>query len=273
MFADSHCHLNYSSYKAFLASKNVEYSEDYYSAAKIIERAKQANVKKFVTIGTHLSDVEQITKLAESFSNVFRTIGIYPDYAKEHLQKFSQNELREKFKKVCSHPKTVAIGEIGLDYHITTEEISEQKQIFRLQLGFAEEFGLPVSIHTRKAWQDTLDILDEFPKICAVIHCFSGEADFTERLLQTNYYIGVGGTITFKKNAELQESVKRIPLNRLLLETDAPFLAPVPYRGKINEPAFMIETAKKIAILKGVSLNELDFQTTQNFFNLFSKAM
>ena len=269
---DSHCHLTFSGFSEFLSGRLGDKSKEYYSVEKLIERANNANVKYMVNIGTHLSDVENHTEISEKFPHVFRTVGIHPEYAKEHYEKFSFDEMKNIFKKYCKLSNTIAIGEIGLDYYVS-EAVNEQKKIFHFQLELAEEFNLPVAIHSRNAWQDTMEILEAHLNVTGVVHCFSGEDEFTERVLRTSYYFGIGGTLTFKKNIILQDSVKNlIPLNRILLETDSPFLAPVPFRGKINEPALVVNVAEKISELKNISLFDVANQTTSNFFNLFSKA-
>ncbi len=271
-FVDSHCHLVFSGFEGFLKSRLTGNSPEYYSVDLLVNRASQAGVKHMLNIGTHLSDVEGYTAISEKFPNVFRSIGIHPEYAKEHYEKFSFSEMQEIFRKYCSLGKTIAIGEIGLDYYVSDAR-EEQKKIFSFQLELAEEFNLPVSIHTREAWQDTTEILEAHPNVTGVIHCFSGEKAFVERVLKTSYYFGIGGTLTFKKNIILQEAVRDfLPINRILLETDAPFLAPVPFRGRINEPAFVVHVASKISELKNISIDQVEKYTNENFFNLLKKA-
>lgn len=271
MFVDSHCHLHLEEFKEFIKARGAGKSEDFYTTDAIVSRASLANVNYMLNIGTHLADVDILTEISDKFPNVFRTIGVHPEHAEEHLEKFSQKEMREIFKKCCSSNKTVGIGEIGLDYHSKTSA-EKQKELFHMQLEFVEEFEMPISIHSRDAWQATMDILAQHPQVIGVIHCFSGEKEFTERVLETTYYFGIGGIVTFKKNIALQNAVREIPLNRILLETDAPFLAPEPFRGQVNESSMIVNIAEKVAQIKEIPLSEVESQTTFNFFNLFSKA-
>lgn len=272
IFIDSHCHLDFSGLDDFLEPRLAGKTLEYYDKNLLINRASQANVKYMLNIGTHLSDVDRLTEISERFSNVFRSIGIHPEYAKEHCEKFSFEEMREIFRKCCGLNKTVAIGEIGLDYYVSND-VEHQKKIFSFQLELAEEFDLPVVIHSRNAWMDTMEILEAHPKVTGVIHCFSGEKEFAERVLNTSFYFGVGGTLTFKKNVVFQDTVREVlPLDRILLETDAPFLAPVPFRGKLNEPAFVVHVAEKISELKNISIDQIGNCTSKNFFELFSRA-
>ena len=271
MLIDSHCHLSFSGFDKFLKARLADKTLECYSMDLLVDRAVRAGVEYMVNVGTHLSDVDELAKISEKFPNVFRSIGIHPEYAQEHYEKFSFNEMRRVFKEHCEKEKTVAIGEIGLDYHLSDAK-EEQKKIFHFQLEIAEEFELPVSIHTREAWQDTMEILEDHPKVRGVIHCFSGEKEFAERVLKTSFYFGIGGTLTFKKNTVLQDAVRDLTLDRILLETDAPFLAPVPFRGKVNEPAFVPCIAEKISEIKNISVKEVADVTSDNFLGLFKKA-
>lgn len=271
MLIDSHCHLSYDGFSDFILSRNAAVEDGFYKTESILQRACENDVKYFINIGTHVSDFSKLREICDQFSNVFMAIGIHPDNSHEHLTKFSEKELRDIFCEYCVLQKTIAIGEIGLDYHIN-HNIDEQKRLFHMQLEYAEEFGLPVSIHSRDAWQDIISVLQEHSNVNGVIHCFSGEKEFTEQVLKMPFFFGVGGTLTFKNNRQLQSSLEMIPLDRILLETDAPFLAPVPFRGQINEPAFIVKVAEKIAEIKNISIEEVAVQTTRNFFRLFRKA-
>lgn len=271
ILADSHCHLSFSGFKDFIEARIGDRSLDYYSDECIVERAKQAGVKYIINISTHLSEVEQLTAIAEQFPKVFGTVGIHPEYAKEHLDKFSINEMRQIFHEYCSKEKIVAIGEIGLDYFRDNSK-EEQKKIFSFQLEMAEEYNLPISVHTRQAWQDTMDILKEHPKITGSIHCFSGEPEFAESILKTSFCFGLGGTSSFKNSKVLKNTIQNIiPIDRILFETDAPFLAPTPMRGTVNEPAFIVHIAKTIAELKNMDVNIVANQSMINFFRIFNK--
>ena len=272
MLIDSHCHLVFSGFNNFLKARLADKTLEYYSVDLVVDRAVRAGVEYMVNIGTHLSDVERVAEISEKFPNVFRSVGIHPEYAQEHLEKFSFDEMRRIFREYCKKEKAVAIGEIGLDYYLSDAK-DEQKKVFHFQLEIAEEFELPVSIHTREAWQDTIEILEDHPKVRGVIHCFSGEKKFAERVLKTSFCFGIGGTLTFKKNTVLQDTVRDLPLDRILLETDAPFLAPVPFRGKVNEPAFVTRVAEKISEIKNISEKEVEDVTTANFLGLFKKVV
>lgn len=271
MLVDSHCHLSYEEFSDFISSRNAVVEDGFYEVEAILQRANENDVKYFMNIGTHVSDFPKLRKISEQFSNVFMAVGVHPDNSHDHLTKFSENELHDIFREYCTLPKTIAIGEIGLDYHIN-HNVDEQKRLFHMQLEYAEEFDLPISIHSRSAWQDIVSVLHEHPNIRGVVHCFSGEKEFTEQVLQMPFCFGIGGTLTFKNNKQLQSSLNMIPLDRILLETDAPFLAPVPFRGQINEPAFVVKVAEKVAEIKNISFENVATQTTKNFFQLFKKA-
>ncbi|MBR1735103.1 MAG: TatD family hydrolase, partial [Alphaproteobacteria bacterium] len=270
---DSHCHLTVSRFVDH--PKNEENDKSFiekYSVDSIVKRANAANVKYMLAIGTELSDVDEIREISESYKNVFRSVGIHPIEAQKTLMAFTQDEIVNTIKNHSELSKTIAIGEIGLDYHFEKNSEFQQKQLFRLQLELAKECKLPVSIHSRDAITDTISILEDYPGVQGVIHCFSGEKDFARRSLDLGFYISISGVVTFKNANELRESLKFIPLDRLLIETDAPFLAPVPFRGKINEPAFVVYTATKIAEILNNNIEEIAQITTENFFKLFNKA-
>lgn len=245
-----------------------EFDEKYTTGA-VVERAIAAGVKYQLTIGTSLSNSDDTAPIVEQFPSVFRTVGIHPHEVLSHLDKMSGTEIARVLLKQCGHPKTVGVGEIGLDYSKGKSDEAEQKRLFHLQLEVAEEKKLPVSIHSRDAQVDTIEVLRAHPKVTGVLHCFSGENFFADGILDLGYSIAVGGTVTYKKSDELRDCLKFIPLDRLLLETDAPFLAPVPMRGKINESAFMIHTAEKISEILDVSVEQLAKTTSDNFFRLF----
>lgn len=271
---DSHCHLDMSEFREYFRDKypdDIAYN-DLYRADAIVDRAKEAGVGYLLTIGTNLQSVAKSVAIVDKFTNVFRTVGFHPDYAAEYLEEFSDGELREILSRQCNHEKTVGIGEIGLDYSKNGNDKQEQHRFFHLQLEIAEKFALPVSIHSRDAAEDTIAVLSDHPGLSGVIHCFSGERKFADAALNLGFYIAVGGTVTFKKNDILRETLQTIPLVSLLLETDAPFLAPMPLRGKINEPAYIRYTAEFISNFLNISFEELGNRTTQNFFSLFPKA-
>ncbi len=257
-FVDSHCHLNFPDYQS---------EQD-----KIIEQAEKAGIGRFLTVGTKLEERPDLIALTRRNPHIFASVGIHPEYAAEQGGKTLSPQ------DICvaaNDPKIVAIGEAGLDYHYGAEETHEaQKTLFRIQLKAAKQAGLPIIIHSREAEDDTIALLQEEagPDLRGVLHCFSSREKLAQAGLELGFYISASGIITFKSAEELRCIFKSIPMDRLLIETDAPFLAPVPFRGRRNEPAFMIKTAEALAELKEVSLDQLRHQTTENFFTLFSKA-
>jgi TatD DNase family protein len=211
-----------------------------------------------------------VKAVAEKFPNVWCSVGVHPHEAEKELQDDEAALIRE-----AAHPKVVGIGETGLDYYYEHSPRVPQQQNFRAHIAAARQTGLPVIVHTRDADDDTIDILrDEMGKgaFTGLIHCFTGTQKLADAALELGLYISVSGIATFKNSTALRDVIKTVPLERLLVETDAPFLAPVPYRGKTNEPAFVVHTAKMLAELKGVTEAELAQATTENFFQLFSKV-
>jgi TatD DNase family protein len=269
---DSHCHLNVGKFTNFLKS-----SEDasFYEPKEIVRRADAVGVKYILAIGTELSDIDDMRKITAQNENVFRTIGIHPLEAAKHHKNYSLNDITrimsENFSAGLSE-KCIALGEIGLDYYYERDSQKEQQELFELQLELAEKNDFPVCIHSRNAEEDTLVILKNHPKSRGVIHCFTGSGKFAFDTLDLGFYISFSGVITFKKSESLCETVKNIPSDKLLIETDAPFLAPMPYRGKTNESAFTVHTARKLANLRNVSLEKIAEVTSRNFFELFPKA-
>lgn len=257
-FVDSHCHLNFPDYQS---------EQD-----KIIEQAENAGIGRFLTVGTKLEERPDLIALTRRNPHIFASIGIHPEYAAEQGGKTLSPQ---DICAAANDPKIVAIGEAGLDYHYGAKETHEaQKTLFRIQLKAAKQSGLPIIIHSREAEDDTIALLQEEagPGLRGVLHCFSSREKLAQAGLELGFYISASGIITFKSAEELRCIFKSIPMDRLLIETDAPFLAPVPFRGHRNEPAFMIKTAEVLAELKEVSLDQLRHQTTENFFTLFSKA-
>lgn len=254
---DSHCHLDYDP-----MASDVEGT---------LRRARDKNVKGFLTIGTDLSKIPVLTAIAESQENVFATIGVHPHEAQKTLP---PSELFNILVKESSHSKVVGFGETGLDYYYAHSPKADQQMAFQAHIEAALECELPLIVHTRDAEEDTIHLLKTIGqgKARGVMHCFSGSAWLRDQALDLGFYISASGILTFKKAEDLREIFKAVPLERLLLETDSPFLAPEPYRGKSNEPAFMVETAKKLAEIKQVSFDEICLQTNQNFLTLFSKA-
>lgn len=255
MIIDSHCHLNFPQFSEILD--------------EVVERAYQKNVKAMQTICTSMKEFESVLAIANRFENIFCSAGVHPNnVGNEDL--ITEETLLEKTKEL----KVTGIGETGLDYYYENSDRDLQKESFIRHISVSRKTGLPVIIHMRDAEKDTLDILStemakgEFP---ALIHCFSSDKKFAESVLEMGLYISVSGIITFKKAEDLRNTVKDISLDKLLVETDAPYLAPTPYRGKTNEPAYTYYVAEKLSHLKGVSLDEVSKVTTNNFCSLFTK--
>ncbi|WP_271077867.1 TatD family hydrolase [Aurantiacibacter sp. MUD61] len=256
MLIDSHCHLVYEGLKE--------------RQAEVLANARALGVQGFLNISTRESEWGDVIAVAERENDVWATVGIHPHEADQHADLG-----RDILLKATEHDRVIGIGETGLDYYYDKSDRQVQQDLFRMHIGVARETGLPLVIHTRDADQDTGDILEDemgkgaFP---ALIHCFTASPAFGRRVLEMGLSISLSGIITFKNAKELQEFAKEIPTDRLLVETDSPFLAPVPHRGKTGEPAFVRNTAEFVADLRGESLEELGATTTAHFFNLFSKA-
>jgi TatD DNase family protein len=236
----------------------------------VVERARAAGVGVCVSIGTELARFPGVKAVAEKFPHVWCSVGVHPHEAEKELLSDEAVLLRE-----AAHPKVVGIGETGLDYYYEHAPRAQQQANFRAHIAAGRQSGLPVIVHTRDADDDTIDILrDEMAKgaFTGLIHCFTGTQRLADAALELGLYISVSGIATFKNSIALRDVIKTVPLERLLVETDAPFLAPVPHRGKTNEPAFVVHTANMLAELKGVSPSELATITTENFFRLFSKV-
>lgn len=233
-----------------------------------IELARQAGVKRIITIGTDPADLPVVLDLSEKFAPmVYCTLGIHPHEA-ELWDHHVQNFIREK----AVNPRVVALGEMGLDYYYNNSTPQTQKRAFQEQLELAVELKLPVEIHTRDAEADTVEMLRPFKgQVNGIIHCFTGSAWLAQQCLDLGYDISISGVVTFKNAEALRKVAEFVPLDRLHVETDAPFLAPVPQRGKKNTPAFMVHTAAVIAEIKGVSLETLSSQIWNNSRRIFSK--
>ena len=253
-FVDSHCHLD---------DKQFAHDRD-----AVLQRACEAGLKYILGIGTGDGppDLEAAIRIADVYPFVFATVGVHPNDA----PKLDENTFSH-LQDLLAHPKVVAVGEIGLDYHWgVPREI--QEPLFRLQLRVAADAGMPVVIHTRDAWEDTLTILREQwapTKLPCVMHCFTGDTRQAEECLELGFYLAFGGVTTFPKSGPIREAARITPADRLLLETDAPYLAPVPYRGKRNEPAFVTHTAATIASVRNESREQLAGETTTNFQRIF----
>lgn len=249
---DTHCHLDMSAYDDDLEL--------------VIARAVEASVHRIITVGIDLDSSRRAIALAEKWQMVKATIGVHPHNAAS----VGDGDYQE-FIKLAAHPEVVAYGEIGLDYVKNYAPVPLQQEHFNRQLKLAGDLQLPVIIHDREAHQDTMAALLKAAPFPAggVMHCFSGNAKLAAKVVEMGFYLSIPGVVTFNKAASLQEVVRQTPLTSMVLETDGPFLAPVPNRGKRNEPAFILYTAQKVAELKGVSLDEVAFQTTTNVCTLF----
>jgi len=256
MLVDHHCHLDFPEFAPELD--------------QVVARAHEAGVGTLVTISTRIRKFDTVKAIAERFDDVFCSVGTHPHNAHEEL-----DIPVERIVELSKHPKVVAIGEAGLDYHYQHSTPAAQAEGFRRHIAAARETGLPLEIHTREADADTITILEEehakgaFP---AVLHCFTGGRELAMHAVDLGLYVSFSGVITFKNSEALREIARDVPLDRLLVETDAPFLAPIPFRGKRNEPAYVVRTAAALAEVKGVAVDDLARATTENFFRLYSKA-
>lgn len=259
MFVDTHCHLNF---KAFKKDLN-----------EVISRAKAAGVKKIIVPGAKIKSSKRATKITSEYEGVYAAVGVHPHHANEE---FDLAEL----KKLAEDKNTVAIGEIGLDRHqykdyppTSQEEQKRQVNIFLQQLKIAKDLYLPVIIHCREAQNLLLTVLSDFMnkngKLKGVFHCFEGDEDYLMKVIDLGFYIGFDGNMTYQENKKSAQIIKKVPLDRLLLETDAPFLTPLPYRGSRNEPGHLVKTAEFIASLLKIRISKLAKITTSNAEGLF----
>lgn len=256
MLVDSHCHLNY---KGLVEEQGA-----------VLDRARESGVTAMLNISTRESEWRDIVATAERESDVWSSIGIHPHEADAHPD-IDLAKLVEEAK----HDRVIAIGETGLDYYYDHSDRDRQRQSFRTHIHAARETGLPIIVHTRDAEDDTAAIMAEEMEQGAytgVIHCFTASDDFAHKALDLGLYISISGIVTFKNAKDLQATAAALPIDRLLVETDAPFLAPVPHRGKTGEPAFVADTARFLADLRGESYSELCETTGENFYRLFNKA-
>jgi TatD DNase family protein len=253
---DSHCHLDFPDFAG--------------KVDDVLARARAAGVGVCVSIGTELARFPGVKAVAEAHDNVWCSVGVHPHESEKELLDDAVALIAE-----AAHPKVVGIGETGLDYYYEHAPRDPQRANFRSHIAAARQTGLPVIVHTRDADDDTIEILrDEMGKgaFTGLIHCFTGTQRLADAALELGLYISVSGIATFKNSTALRDVIKTVPLDRLLVETDAPYLAPVPHRGKTNEPSFVVHTANMLAELKSVSPDELAAATTDNFFRLFSKV-
>lgn len=256
MLADSHCHLNY----AGLAEDQ----------AAVLARARARGVTAMLNIATRESEWDDVLATAEREPDVWATVGVHPHEADTHAHVDTA-----KLVARAAHPRVVGIGESGLDYFYDRSDRARQQTSFRAHIAAARAAGVPLVVHTRDAEEDTAAILGEElgeGRFEAVMHCFTGSASFARAMLDLGFYISISGIVTFKSAADLQAVATAVPSDRLLVETDAPFLAPVPHRGKTGEPAYVADTAAFLAKLRGEAVDDLCDMTARNFHRLFAKT-
>ena len=256
MLVDSHCHLDF-----------PDFADD---LAGIVARAENAGVGRMVTISTRVKKLPDLLAITERFANVYCSVGTHPHQADEE-----DGITSDELVQLAQHPKVVAFGEAGLDYFYEMGSREAQERGFRAHIAAAREAGLPLVIHTREADEDCGKILeDEMGKgaFRAVLHCYTGGRDLAMKAIDLGLMISFTGILTFKKSQALRDLAAELPADRIMVETDSPYLAPGKYRGKRNEPSYVVETAKVLAEVRGVSLDEIARQTTENFFRLFGKV-
>lgn len=257
MLVDSHCHLD--------RLKLDKYDGDLSAA---VAAAEARDIEKMLCVGISVDNVQAVIDCAERFEKVVCSVGVHPLDVEQGLASC------EQLVDWSAHPKVVAIGETGLDYYYSQDSKQVQQDSFAVHLQAAKQAHLPVIVHTRDAREDTLSLIgsEGCQDNAGVLHCFTENWDMARRAMDMNYMISISGIVTFRNAEELRDVVKQVPLDRLLVETDSPYLAPIPYRGKPNEPAYVREVAEFVAELKGISFEELARITTENFYRLFSKA-
>ena len=254
MITDSHCHLDYSNL--------------YNQLDDVVRRAEYNQVKYLLTICTTLESFEKIKLIVEKYKNIYGTFGIHPHESKKYTNIDSKFifELKNKYKKI------IGIGETGLDFYYNHSDKKIQKKSFVEHISAASQLNIPVIVHSRNAETDTYEIIKSEKKnsnLKVLIHCFTGSKDFAKKLIDLNCYISVSGIITFKNSSELDDTISSIPIENLLVETDSPYLAPIPYRGKSNEPSYIVHTVEKLSQIKNVSKEYVMSNTTNNFKKLF----
>ncbi|WP_372861460.1 TatD family hydrolase [Spongiibacter sp.] len=257
MLVDSHCHLD-----------RIDLSPYDGDLAAAVSAAVERGVERMLCIGIDINNAPTVVDIAQRFDNIYASVGIHPLDISDEICEV------EALLQLADQPKVVAIGETGLDYYYSAEKKVEQQRSFANHLQAASRCGKPVIVHTRDAREDTLSLIAEHgdPRVAGVLHCFTESWEMASAAMDMGYYISFSGIITFKNAAELRDVVKRVPIERLLVETDSPYLAPVPYRGKKNEPKYVREVAECVAELKGLSLAEVAAHTTRNFDQLFKLA-
>ncbi len=255
MIIDSHCHLDYPAL--------------YDQLDNVITRAKDNQIRYLLSICTTLNSFDKIKLIIKKYNNVYGTLGIHPHETKEYSQ---VNSILLK-KLIMNEKKIIGIGETGLDFYYNHSNKKIQKQIFLEHIKTASDLDLPVIVHTRNAEKDTLDILEnekKNSKLKVLIHCFTGSKEFAKKLLDIDCFISVSGIITFKNSTDLNDAVNLIPIDKLLVETDSPFLAPMPYRGKVNEPSYLPHTVNKLSEIKKLPVDIVEKRTSENFLKIFN---
>lgn len=254
MFVDSHCHINFPGLRERMPS--------------ILEAMRQHQVTHALCIGVNFEDLPSVLELAATHANIFASVGVHPDY--EGVEEPTEQRLLELAKR----PKVVAIGETGLDYYRLTGDLEWQRERFRTHIRVARKCRKPLIIHTRASAEDTIALMreEQAGEAGGVMHCFTETREVAQAALDQGFYISLSGIVTFKNAKDIKEVAKMVPLERLLIETDSPYLAPVPHRGKTNEPAWVKHVAEEIARLRGISVDEVASATTANFFRLFKEA-
>lgn len=247
MFIDTHCHLT------------DEYDG---GVTAVVSRAKNAGVGAMICATAEGVDVEAAIKIADKYDNIFVTTGIHPDHADLNPDDFLSDD-------VLANPRVVGVGEIGLDYHFGTQNRGAQIELFERQIEIAIKHELPIAIHTRDAEDDTVAVLNKYPNACGVMHCFTSNWKLAEYALNRGFYFSASGILTFKNAESVRETFKKIPNDRIVIETDSPYCAPVPYRGKVCEPAFVIETARVLAQIKNLQIDELEKILFENTLRLY----
>ena len=250
MLFDSHAHLN-----------DEAFDQD---RAELLETFRDAGVGLVMNAGCSLASSREGIALAEAYPWIYCSVGTHPDTADE-----VNEEVLEVYRQMCSHPKVKAIGEIGLDYYYETIHRDAQMRAFRMQMQLAEELDMPVIVHERDAHEDGMSIVKEFPKVKGVFHCYSGSAEMARQLVDVGWYIGFTGVLTFKNARKAVETAASIPLERILLETDCPYMAPEPYRGKRNHPGYLPKMAEKLAQIRGIPVEDVIRVTTENAKRLY----
>ncbi len=254
MYLDSHCHID-----------RLDLTPNHNSLEDAIQTSRELGISKILNVSIGMNNVKRVIEIAEQFDGIYASVGTHPNQVEENEPTI------EDLVKLADHPKVIAIGETGLDYFRSKGDLTWQKDRFVRHIQTAKQSNKPLIIHCREARDDTLDILKEqgADSVGGVMHCFVEDIQAAERAMEMGFYISFSGIVTFNSAVDLQEVAKTIPLDRLLVETDSPYLAPVPYRGKSNRPEYVIHVAEKIASLRGISVEELNSHVWNNFHKLF----